>query len=47
MCWKLINNETVYKLKAKGNSCAANNQLANEDVHGATMTGIVLCLIFD
>ncbi|MFV8353611.1 Glu/Leu/Phe/Val family dehydrogenase [Flavobacterium sp. XS2P14] len=32
-----INNETVYKLKAKVIAGAANNQLADENVHGAIL----------
>jgi leucine dehydrogenase len=38
-----INNETIYKINAKIIAGAANNQLANEDVHGAILVerGIV------
>jgi leucine dehydrogenase len=32
-----INNDTVYKLKAKVIAGAANNQLADENVHGAIL----------
>ena len=32
-----INDETVYKIKAKVIAGAANNQLANEDIHGAIL----------
>jgi leucine dehydrogenase len=34
--WTTI-NDTVYKIKAKIIAGAANNQLANEDVHGAIL----------
>lgn len=32
-----LNNDTVYKIKAKVIAGAANNQLANEDIHGAIL----------
>jgi leucine dehydrogenase len=32
-----INDVTVHKIKAKVIAGAANNQLANEDVHGAIL----------
>ena len=38
-----VNNETIYKIKAKIIAGAANNQLANEDIHGKILAekGIV------
>jgi leucine dehydrogenase len=41
-----INDATVYKIKAKVIAGAANNQLADENVHGAiTRRGILYALI--
>jgi leucine dehydrogenase len=42
-----INDVTVHKIKAKVIAGAANNQLANEDVHGAILQerGIYMLLI--
>jgi leucine dehydrogenase len=37
MCHGATINDTVNKIKAKIIAGAANNQLANEDVHGAIL----------